>query len=65
MTTLNVLGKKPSNVWMENGVTRYHSVKVKDVLDRNYNSCSMINKPQRQSNRKILREWKMLFIIVL
>lgn len=27
MTTLNVLGKKPSNVWMENGVTRYHSVK--------------------------------------
>ena len=40
MTTLNVLGKKPSYVWMESGVTRYHSAKVKDVLDRNDNGCS-------------------------
>ena len=53
MTTLNLLGKKPSNVWMESGITRYPSAKVKDVLDRNDNGCSMINKPQKEFNRKM------------
>ena len=47
MVTLSMSGKKPFNVWMETGVTRYPSAKVKDVLDRNGNGCSMINKPQK------------------
>ena len=35
MVTLSMSVKKPFNVWMESGVTRYPSAKVKDVLNRN------------------------------
>ena len=41
MVTLNMSGKKPFNVWMESGVTRYPSAKVKDVLNRNDSGWSL------------------------